>query len=127
MSGLIVLVLLCPLLGVVEPGVGELVWQTAFALPDVEDEAAEVGAAPATGGRGARSAKGHLLAAVALEGDAGRMPLVDLAEGHLVALVAGLDALEDLRHGLLPLPPAVRSAGRSCQAALWWGGKLTRV
>ena len=57
--------------------------------------------------------------AVAFEGDAGRLPLVDLAEGHLAALVAGLDALEDLRHGLLPLPPTVRSAGRWCQAALW--------
>ena len=69
MSGLIVLALLCSLPGVVEPGVGEGVRQTAFALPDVEDEAAEVGAAPTTGGRGARSAKGHLLAAVALECD----------------------------------------------------------
>ena len=127
MSGLIALALLCPLCGIVEPGVGESVRQTALALPDVEDEAPEVGAAPPTGGRGARSAKGHLLAAVALEGDCGRMPLVDLAEGHLVALVAGLDALEDLRHGLLPLPSAVRSARRWCRAALWWGGKLTRV
>src|SRR5215218_7668321 len=119
MSGLIVLVLLCPLSGIIEPGVGELVRQTAFALPDVVHEGAELGAAPATGGRGAGSAKGHLLAALALECNAGRMPLVDLAEGHLAALVAGLDALEDLRHGLLPLPPAIRSAGLWCQAALW--------
>src|SRR5215210_9141286 len=35
MSGLIVLVLLCPLSGIVEPGVGKIVRQTAFALSDV--------------------------------------------------------------------------------------------
>src|SRR5215208_7839324 len=119
MSGLIPLVLSCPLCGIVEPGVAEIVRQTALALPDLVHEGAELGAAPATGGRGAGSAKGHLLAALALECNAGRMPLVDLAEGHLAALVAGLDALEDLRHGLLPLPPAIRSAGLWCQAALW--------
>src|SRR5829696_2382341 len=37
MSGLIVLVLSCPLCGIVEPGVGELVRQTAFALSDLVD------------------------------------------------------------------------------------------
>jgi len=69
MSGLIALVLSCPLCGIVEPGVGECVGQTSFALPDVVDEGAQVGAAPTAGGRGAAgSAKGHLLAAVALEG-----------------------------------------------------------
>src|SRR5215208_416951 len=91
MSGLIPLVLSCPLCGIVEPGVGELVRQTALALPDLVHEGAELGAAPATGGRGACSAKGHLLAAVALECEAGRMPLVDLDEGHLAALVVGLE------------------------------------
>src|SRR5215217_2620496 len=108
-SGLIMLVLLCALSSIIEPGVGEIVRQTAFALSDVAGEGAEVGAAPTTGGRGAGSAKGHLLSAVALEGDVGRMPLVDLAKGHFAALVVGLDALEDLHHGLLPLPPAVSS------------------
>src|SRR5918997_5059357 len=110
------LVLLCALSGIIEPGVGELVRQTAFALSDVVDEGAQVGAAPTTGGRGAGSAKGHLLAAVALEGDGGWMPLVDLAKRHFAALVVCLDALEDLHHGLLPLSPAVCSAGRSCPA-----------
>ena len=109
------LVLLCPLSGIIEPGVGELVRQTAFALSDLVDEGAEVDAAPTTGGRGAGSAKGHLLAAVALEGDGGRMPLVDLAKRHFAALVVGLDAFEDLHHRLLPLSPAVCSAGRSCR------------
>src|SRR5215208_4089298 len=80
-SSLIMLVLFCPLSGIIEPRVGELVRQTAFALSDLVDEGAEVGAAPTTGGRGAAgSAKGHLLAALALEGDCGRMPLVDLAK-----------------------------------------------
>ena len=35
------------------------------------------------------------------------MPLVDLAEGPLAALVVGLDAFEDLHHRLFPLSPAV--------------------
>src|SRR5215216_2009654 len=111
-SSLIMLVLFCPLSGIIEPRVGELVRQTAFALSDLVDEGAEVGAAPTTGGRAAAgSAKGHLLAALALEGDCGRMPLVDLAKGHFAALVVCLDALEDLHHGLLPLPPAVVRQG----------------
>src|SRR5215204_3076397 len=79
-SSFIMLVLLCPLFGIIEPGVGELVRQTAFALFDLVDEGAKLGAAPTTGGRGgaaAGSAKGHLLSAVALEVDGGRMPLVD--------------------------------------------------
>src|SRR5215204_5257060 len=117
-SCLIMVVLLCPLSGIVEPGVGELVRQTAFALSDVVDKDAQVGAAPTTGGCGGCSAKGHLLAAVALEGDGGRMPLVDCSERHLATLVVCLDALYDLDHRLLPLSPAVcSSAGRSCRVA----------
>src|SRR5687768_7079336 len=112
------LVLLCPLPGIIEPGVGELVRQTSFALSDVVDEGAEVGAAPTTGGCAARSANGHLLAAVALECDCVRMPLVDSSERHFAALVVCLDAFEDLHHRLLPLSPAVCLAGRSCPAAL---------
>ena len=46
------------------------------------------------------------------------MPLVDLAERHFAGLVVCLDALDDLRHRLLPLSPAVLSAERSCPAAL---------
>src|SRR5829696_2622551 len=110
------LVLLCPLPGIIEPGVGEIVRQTAFALSDLVDEGAEVDAAPTAGGCGAGSAKGHLLAAVALECDVGRIPLVDLAKGHFAALVVRFDALEDLHHVVLPLSPSVSSAGRSCPA-----------
>src|SRR5215208_691898 len=117
MSGLIPLVLSCPLCGIVEPGVAEIVRQTALALPDLVHEGAELGPAPPTGGRGACGAKGHLLGAVTLQGEAGRMPLIHLAEGHLAALVVGLEALEDLHHRLLTLPPAVLSAGRSCRVA----------
>ena len=87
------LVLLCALSGIIEPGVGEIVRQTTFALSDLVGEGAKVDAAPTTGGRGAGSAKGHLLAAVALEGDGGRMPLLDFAKGHFAVLVVGLDAL----------------------------------
>src|SRR5215210_5286152 len=61
MSGLNALVLLCPLCGIIEPGVAEIVRQTAFALPDAVDEGAEVGAALTTGGYGACSFEGHLL------------------------------------------------------------------
>ena len=101
------LVLSCPLPGIIEPGVGEIVRQTSFALSDLVDEGAQVGTAPTTGGCGAGSGKGHLLAAVALEGNLARMPRVDLAKGHFAVLVVGFNALEDLHHGLLPLPPAV--------------------
>src|ERR687893_2493603 len=54
-SGFIMLVLLCPLSGIIEPGVGELVRQTAFALSDLVDEGAKLGAAPTAGARGAGS------------------------------------------------------------------------
>src|SRR5215213_1924655 len=111
------LVLLCPLSGIIEPGVGELVRQTAFALSDVVDERVEVGAAPTTGGRGAAgSAKGHLLSAVALEVDGCRIPLVDSSERHFAALVVCIDAFEDLHHRLLSLslsPAVLRFIGRA--------------
>jgi hypothetical protein len=113
-SGLIMLVLLCPLSGIIEPGVGEIVRQTAFALSDVVDEGAQVGAAPTAGGCGAGSAKGHLFAALALEGDVRWMPLVDLAKRHFAALVVCLDAFENLvRHmGFTPSPRAGVARGR---------------
>jgi hypothetical protein len=67
MSYFIVLVLVCSLFGVVEPGVGELIRQPACSLLEVVDEGMpEIDAAPTTGGYGARSAKGYLLSAVAL-------------------------------------------------------------
>src|SRR5215218_4157824 len=47
-SGLIMLVLLCPLPGIVEPRVGEIVRQTAFTLSDLGNEGAKLGAAPTT-------------------------------------------------------------------------------
>jgi hypothetical protein len=118
-SGLIMLVLLCTLSGIIEPGMGEIVRQTAFALSDVVDEGAELGAAPTTGGCGAGScgagsAKGHLLFALALEGDVRWMPLVDLAKRHFAALVVCLDAFENLvRHmGFTPSPRAGVARGR---------------
>src|SRR5215204_6910381 len=120
-SSLIMLVLFCPLSGIIEPGVGEIVRQTAFALSDGVGEGAEVSAAPTThgrGGAGAGSGKGHLLSAAALQCECGRMPLVDLAKGHFAALVVCLEAFEDLHHRLLPLSPAVLSARRSCAAAV---------
>ena len=61
------LALLCPLSGIIEPGVGEIVRKTSFALSDLVDERAEVGAAPTTGACSVGSGKGHLLAAVALD------------------------------------------------------------
>ena len=68
MSGLIVLVLFRLLFGVVEPGMGELILQTAFtfSLSDVVEEDTEVGAAPTTGGYDAGCAKDQSLSAVAL-------------------------------------------------------------
>ena len=99
------LVLLCALAGIIEPGVGEIVRQTAFALSDVVDEGAEVGAATTAGGYGGGSPKCHLLATFAFDDDVRWMPLVDLAKRDFAALVVCLDALDDMHHGLLPLPP----------------------
>jgi hypothetical protein len=97
--------------------VGEIVRQTTFALSDVVDEGAKLGAAPTTGGRGAAgSAKGHLLSAFALEVDGGWMPLVDSSERHFAAFVVCIDAFEDLHHRLLSLslsPAVLRFIGRA--------------
>ena len=101
--------LVSPHLGILEPGVSELVWQTAFSLLEVVDEATKVGTTPMAGGCGASSGKDQLLAAVALEGDVRRMPLVDLAKRDFASLVVRFDALDKLlRHGLVPLPAARR-------------------
>ena len=104
----VVLVLVCPLFGVVVPGVGDPIWQTAFSLFDVVDEGSEVGAAPTTGGYCAGSSKSNLLAAAALKGNVGIVPLVDFAKGHFATLVVRFDALGNPRHRGLPLPAARR-------------------
>jgi hypothetical protein len=110
-SGLISLALLRTSLSIIEPGVGEPVWQMVFVSLHVVDEAAESGTTRAASS-GAGSGNNLSLAAVALEGDLGRMPLVDRAERDLASLVARFDTLDDLlRHRLLPLP-AVRRNGR---------------
>ena len=93
-------------MSVIEPGVGEIIWQMPFALLDVVDEPAEVGAAPTTVGYGAGSGKGNLLAAVALECYVRRMPFVDLAERDFASLVVRFDSLDDLRHWLTPSYPS---------------------
>jgi hypothetical protein len=103
-------------LGIVEPGVGERVRQTAFSLFNVVDETIDikVGATPRTGGYGAGSGKDQLLAAVTQEGDVRRTPLVDLAERDFAGLVVRFDALYDLlRYGLFYpfLPPGASSEG----------------
>src|SRR5919199_2792777 len=61
-----------------------------------------------TGGYVAGSGKDRLLAAVALEGEVSRMPLVGLAERDFTSLVVRLDAMNDLRHRRLPFPAAWR-------------------
>ena len=123
MRGLVPQALVCPHSGIVEPGVSALIWQMAFALFDVVDEAAEVGAAPTAVGYAAGSGEDQLLAAVVLEGYIPRMPLVGLTERDFTGLVVGSDVLDDLRHGRLPLSSAVSSAGRSYRAA-WLVGRV---
>ncbi len=93
MSGLIPQALVCPHLGIVEPGVGKAIRQSAFVLFEVVDEAIDIklGAAPTTGSYSAGRGKDQLLATVALEGDVSRMPLVDLAERGFASLVVRFD------------------------------------
>ena len=91
----------------------------AFSLLDVVADGAEVSSAPTTGSYGARSGKDQLLAAVALEGYVGRMPLVDLAERDFARLVVPFYGLDDLLcHGLLPLPAAQRIQRRLTKDSL---------
>jgi hypothetical protein len=100
-SGLVQHALPCPRSSIVEPGMGKPVRQMAFSFLDVVDEVAEMGAAPADG-YGAGRGEDQLLAAVALEGDIRRMPLVDLAERDFVGLVTRFDSFDDVRHRLVP-------------------------
>ena len=109
---------------VVEPGVDELIPQTAFVLSDVSDEGAEVCTATTTGGHGGARFEGHLLAAGTLECDVGRMPLVSRAERDFAGFVVRLDALEDLHHKLFPFPlPFVRRGVRVYSAAGYWSAE----
>src|ERR687886_1744484 len=71
-----------------------------------------------TSGYGAGSGKDQLLAAVALEGEVSRMPLVGLAERDFASLVVRLDAMNDLSHGRLPLPAAWRIQRRPTKDSL---------
>src|SRR5829696_3262594 len=84
--------LFCPLSSVVVPGVRGLLPQPTFSHSDVADDGAVVGAAPAAG-YGAGAGQSQLLAAIALEDDITRMPLIGLAERDLTALVVCFGAL----------------------------------
>src|SRR5215204_3956666 len=57
-------------------------------------------AAPPAGGRG--GGEGRLLAALALDEDALRTPHVDLAERHLLDVVACFGTLDNLKHQTTP-------------------------
>src|SRR5215207_11478722 len=94
----------------------------AFALSDVVDEGAEVGAATTAGGYGGGSPKCHLLATFAFDDDVRWMPLVDLAKRDFAALVVCLDALDDMHHGLLPLPPLFVRQGVPARQQISRGG-----
>jgi hypothetical protein len=118
-SGLVPQALLRPHLGIVVPGVSELVRQLAFSLFHVAAEDAEVGTALTTGGYGTGSGKDQPLAAPTFKGDAGRVPLVDLAERDFASLVVRFDALDDLRYGLLPFPAARRIHRRLTKDSVW--------
>ena len=67
-SSIVFHMLLCLLLSVVAPGVGDLIPQPAFSLLYVPDDSAVVGAAP-TGEYGFGARQGQLLAAVTHQGD----------------------------------------------------------
>src|SRR5215204_531140 len=100
-SGLVPRALPCPRLRIIEPGVGEPVRQITFSFLDGVDDVAMMGAAPA-GDCGAGRGKDQLLAAVALEGNVRRMPLVDLAERDFVGLITRFDSFDDMRHRPVP-------------------------
>src|SRR5918999_3008342 len=105
--------LLCPFSSVMVPGVGDLLPEPDFPLLDVADDGAVVGAAPAAG-NGGGAGQSQPFAAIALEDDITRMPLVGLAERDLAALVVRLDALDDPCHFLKPLPTARGSPRAAC-------------
>src|SRR5918998_5736468 len=95
------------LLSVVVPGVGSLLPQATFSLSDVADDCAVVCTAPAAG-FGAGAGQSQLLAAIALEDDITRMPLVGLAERDLAALVVCFGASSYPRHSC-SFPPSAPS------------------
>ncbi len=113
MDDLVSLVLLFrPLSTVVVPGVGDLLPEPAFPLPDVAYYRAVIGAAPAACRTGA--GQSPLLAAITLEGDVSWMPLVNFAERDLAGLVVRFGALGDPRHSLTPFG---RPCGRPMKSA----------
>jgi hypothetical protein len=112
MGGLVPQVLFCSFSSVMVPGMGDVVPQPAFLLPDVVDDGTMVGAAPAAG-CGAGAGQSPLLAAITLEDDMTWVPLVGLAERDLAALVVRFDALDDPCHSLNPFPHRPRTSA-SC-------------
>jgi hypothetical protein len=100
-------VLFCLLSSVVMPGMGGVVPQPAFPLLDVADDGAVIGATPAAG-CGAGAGQSQLFAAITLENDITRVPLVGPAERNLATLVVGLDTLYYPYHSLNPFPDRPR-------------------
>ena len=101
-SSIVFHMLLCLLLSVVAPGVGDLIPQPAFSLLYVPDDGAVIGAAP-TGEYGFIGRQGQLLAAVTHQGDGWRVPLIGSAKGGFVDLVVPLGTHGDSRHSLTTL------------------------
>ena len=83
MSSLVSCVLFCLFLGVVPPRVGRVTTKSPFSLLDIPDNSAVVHAAPTSGG-GAGGSQGQLLAAVTLECDECRTPIVAPAKRGFV-------------------------------------------
>jgi hypothetical protein len=103
MGGIVSVVLLFLLSGVVKPKVNGLFRWPIFPPSDAADDDAVVRAALMTAGvRWAGGRYGGPLAAVALEDDPPRMPLVAPAEGNLVRLVVCFSVFDDPRHSLTP-------------------------
>jgi hypothetical protein len=101
MSSLVSYVLLCLFLGVILPRVGNITTQSPFSLLDIPHNSAVVNAAP-TSGYGAGGSQGQLLAAVTLECDKCRMPIVAPAKRGFVNLVVPFDTHDDFRQSLAP-------------------------
>src|SRR5215208_5939817 len=100
-SSLVLAMLLLLLLGVVMPRVDAFVRQPSFVLLDVVDDGSKVCATP-TGAPGAGGSLGEPLAAVTLNDDVLRMPVVASAERDLMGLVVRFDVLNDPGHSLVP-------------------------
>src|SRR5215211_1817120 len=84
---------------------GVLTPQPAFSLLDIVNDGAIVGTAPTIDRRGAGAGEGQLLAAIALEGYLGWMPLVGPAEWAFLDLVVPFDAHGNIGHSTCSSPP----------------------